>query len=119
MNSVKEPILYFEQPCETDEECLQVRQLTYYPIILDECIQRDGDVVRAQADSACEAINLKINRVGGLTKAKRIRDFCLETGIRMNIEESGGSVIADTEAVHLAQSTPATYLRELGYAMKS
>ena len=54
---------------------------------------------------------MKINRVGGLTKAKRIRDFCVETGIRMNIEETGGSVIADTGAVHLAQATPQTHLR--------
>ncbi|EKV03251.1 enolase superfamily enzyme [Leptolyngbya sp. PCC 7375] len=111
MNAVTESILYFEQPCETYEECLQVRKMTCHPIILDECIQRYGDIVRAQADNACEAIGLKVNRVGGLTKAKRIRDFCVETGIRMNIEETGGSIIADTGAVHLAQSTPATHLR--------
>ncbi len=111
MNAVTEPILYFEQPCETYEECLQLRRVTSHPIILDECIQRYGDIVRAQADGACEAIGLKINRVGGLTKAKRIRDFCVETGIRMNIEECGGSIIADTGAVHLAQSTPETNLR--------
>ncbi|MDJ1183390.1 mandelate racemase/muconate lactonizing enzyme family protein [Roseofilum casamattae] len=111
MNSVKEPILYFEQPCETYEECLQVRKLTNHPIILDECIQAYGHIVRAHADSACEAIGLKIGRVGGLTKAKRIRDFCVETGIRMNIEVTGGSVIGDAGSVHLAQSTPATHLR--------
>ncbi|WP_267872056.1 MULTISPECIES: enolase C-terminal domain-like protein [Moorena] len=68
-------------------------------------------MVRAQGDHACEAIGLKINRVAGLTKAKRIRDFCVETGIRMNIEETGGSVIADTAAVHLAQATPRMFLR--------
>ena len=33
----------------------------------------------------------KINRVGGLTKARRIRDFCLQTGIAMLIMDSGGS----------------------------
>ena len=111
MNAVTDRLFYFEQPCETYEECLQLRKVTSHPIILDECIQRYGDIVRAQADNACEAIGLKINRVGGLTKAKRIRDFCVETGIRMNIEECGGSIIADTGAVHLAQSTPETHLR--------
>ncbi|NES46451.1 MAG: hypothetical protein F6K20_35825 [Moorea sp. SIO2C4] len=35
----------------------------------------------------------------------------METGIRMNIEETGGSVIADTAAVHLAQATPRMFLR--------
>lgn len=111
MNSVTDHISYFEQPCETYEECLQLRQLTSHPIILDECIQGYGDIVRAQGDRACEAIGLKVGRVGGLTKAKRIRDFCVETGMRMNIEETGGSIIADTGAVHLAQATPQTHLR--------
>jgi len=111
MNAVKDYVCYFEEPCETYEESLQVRRLTSHPIILDECIQRYGDIVRANADNACEAIGLKVCRVGGLTKAKRIRDFCMERGIRMNIEETGGSIIADTGAVHLAQATPRMFLR--------
>ncbi|NEQ83077.1 MAG: mandelate racemase/muconate lactonizing enzyme family protein [Moorea sp. SIO2I5] len=111
MNTVTAPILYFEQPCKTYKECLQVRQLTRHPIILDECIQHYNDVVCAHTDKACEAIKLKVGRVGGLSKAKRIRDFCVETGIPMNIAATGGSVIEDTGVVHLAQSTPATHLR--------
>ncbi len=111
MNAVKDYVCYFEEPCETYEESLHVRRFTSHPIILDECIQRYGDIVRASADGACEAIGLKVGRVGGLTKAKRIRDFCMEKGIRMNIEETGGSVIADTGAVHLAQATPRLFLR--------
>lgn len=110
MNAVATPA-YFEQPCETYEECLQLRKLTTHPIILDECIQSYGHIVRARADNACEVIGLKLGRVGGLTKARRIRDFCVETGVRMNVEVNGGSVIGDSAAVHLAQSTPATHLR--------
>ena len=102
---------YFEQPCETYEECLQVRRATTQPIILDEVIVEYADLVRAHSDSACEAIGLKIERVGGLTKARRMRDFCVQSGIRMNIEATGGSVLADTVAVHLAQSTPARHRR--------
>lgn len=102
---------YFEQPCETYEECLQVRRATTQPIILDEVIVEYADIVRAHADRACEAIGLKIERVGGLTRARRIRDFCVQTGIRMNVEATGGSVIADTVAAHLAQSTPKRFLR--------
>lgn len=102
---------YFEQPCETYEECLQVRRATTQPIILDESIVDYTDLIRAHRDGACEAIGLKIERVGGITRAKRMRDFCVQTGIRMNIEATGGSILADTVAVHLAQSTPARYLR--------
>ena len=102
---------YYEQPCETLDECLQVRRMTRQPIALDESIQRFQDAVWAQRHHACEAIGLKLNRVGGLTKARRIRDFCVDMGLRMNIEETGGSVLADTAAVHLAQSTPETHHR--------
>ena len=102
---------YYEQPCESLAECRQVRRLTRQPIILDESIQQFHDVVRAQAEGICEAVGLKVNRVGGLTKARRIRDYCLEMGLRLNIEETGGSVLADSAAVHLAQATPATHLR--------
>jgi L-alanine-DL-glutamate epimerase-like enolase superfamily enzyme len=102
---------YYEQPCETFEECLSVRRATRQPIILDESIHCYQDLVRAQSERACEAIGLKLGRVGGLTKARRLRDFCVAMGLRMNIEDTGGSVIADTAAVHLAQATPATHRR--------
>jgi len=102
---------YFEQPCETYEECLAVRRRTTQPIILDECIHTYGDLIRGHNDGAMEAIGLKLGRVGGLAKARRMRDFCVAMGIRMNIEDTGGSIIADTAAVHLAHSTPETHRR--------
>ena len=111
MNAVNSDIFYFEQPCETYQECLKLRRITSHPIILDECIHNYCDLVQAHTDGACEVIGLKIGRVGGLTKAKRMRDFCLETGLRMTIGETGGSVIASTGAVHLAQTVPSSHLR--------
>lgn len=102
---------YFEQPCETFEENLMVRRRTTQPLLLDESIQTYHDAVHAISAGACEGIGLKINRVGGLTKARRIRDLCVASGLRLNIEETGGSSLADTAAVHLAQATPATHRR--------
>jgi len=111
MNAVRDLPVAFEQPCETYEQNLQLRRLTSQVISLDEGIKTLGDLLRARADGACELINIKLNRVGGLTKARRMRDFCAAMGIRMNIEETGGSVIADTAAVHLAEATPGTHRR--------
>jgi len=102
---------YFEQPCETYEEHLAVRARTDRPLILDESIVTISDIMRAATDRACDAIGLKLNRVGGLTKARRIRDICIAAGIRMNIEETGGTALADTAAVHLARATPARFRR--------
>lgn len=109
INSVNKADIYFEQPCETLDECLAVRRLTQAPMILDECIHSFEDLLRAQREGIAQGINLKIGRVGGLTKAKQMRDFCMNTGLRMNIEETGGTVIAGTAAVHLAVATPLRY----------
>lgn len=49
---------------------------------------------------------MKPNRVGGLTKARQIRDFGVSVGWQMHIEDLGGSALADTAAIHLASSTP-------------
>lgn len=111
MNGTSSVDAYFEQPCESFEENLKVRRATSQPILLDESIKTYEDAFRAVAAGACEGIGLKINRVGGLTKARRIRDLCLAAGLRMNIEETGGSALADTAAVHLAQATPASHRR--------
>lgn len=109
MNSIDNKAVYFEQPCQTLEECMAVRRLTQHPIILDECIHNFQDLLWAQREGVAQAINLKVGRVGGLTKARKMRDFCVATGLRMNIEETGGSVIAGTGAVHLAVATHPRY----------
>lgn len=111
MHQTEEVDAYFEQPCETYEECLAVRRATRQPLILDESLVTYADGLRAVQDRACEAVGLKLNRVGGLTKARRLRDLCAAAGIRMNIEECGGSALADTAAVHLARATPASHRR--------
>lgn len=111
MNSVSGKQVYFEQPCETIEQMRQVRALTSHPIIVDESIQSLEDLSIAYKYNLTQAIGLKIGRVGGLTKARKMRDFCVWHGIQLNIEDTGGSQIADTAAIHLAISTPVPYHR--------
>ena len=53
-----------------------------------------------------DVINLKINRMGGITKSRIIRDLCTSLGIIMTIEDSWGGEIADAAIAHLAHSTP-------------
>ena len=67
------------------------------------------DHIAAHRAGACEGVKVKPNRLGGLTRARQIRDFGIAVGWRMNVEDVGGAVPADTAAVHLAQSTPATH----------
>ena len=93
----------FEQPCPTLEECLIVRERTTLPMILDEVITDVNALLRARP--AIDGINLKIGRVGGLTKAKQLRDLALALGLRVTIEDSWGGDVTSAAVAHLAAST--------------
>lgn len=106
LNSVKARD-WVEQPCETLDQCAHVAHRVANPIMLDECTHTFQDHLDAWKMSACEGVKVKPNRVGGLTRAKQIRDFGISVGWQMHIEDVGGSALADTAALHLASSTPA------------
>ena len=69
-----------------------------------------GMVVRGHSDGAKDAINLKISRVGGLTRARQIRDLCVSLGIALTTEDAGGGDVTNATVAHLAQSTPEKFL---------
>jgi L-alanine-DL-glutamate epimerase-like enolase superfamily enzyme len=98
--------VYIEQPCPTYEECMSIRRRTIRPFILDEVIYDAAALVRAISDDAMDVINLKISKVGGLTKARLMRDLCVASGIPMTIEDTWGGDIVTATIAHLARSTP-------------
>ena len=106
VKAVRDVDLYIEQPCPTYEECLAVRRHTDHPVILDECMDDVRVLVRGHQDSAMDVVNLKISRVGGLTRARQFRDLCVTLGITMTIEDTWGGEIATAAIAHLAHSTP-------------
>ena len=110
VRAVRDLDVYIEQPCPTYEECLAVRRRTDLPFVLDECMEDLSMVVRGHADGAMDAINLKISRVGGLTRARQVRDLCVSLGIALTTEDAGGGDVTNATVAHLAQSTPEKYL---------
>jgi L-alanine-DL-glutamate epimerase-like enolase superfamily enzyme len=104
------PRTFYEQPCASLEECLYVRRLTTLPMILDESITDVHSLLRAWSANGMEAINLKVSKVGGLTKAKRVRDLADELGLRLTIEDTWGGDIVTAAVSHLAGSTSADAL---------
>jgi L-alanine-DL-glutamate epimerase-like enolase superfamily enzyme len=106
VDAVRDVDVYIEQPCMTYEQCLSVRRHTNRPFVLDEVVDGIDMVVRGAADQAMDVINLKISKVGGLTKARQIRDLCVSLGIAMTIEDTWGGDIITAAIAHLAHSTP-------------
>ena len=97
--------VYIEAPCASYEECLVVRRHTMLPVVLDELITGVTPFLRAYHDGAMDVINIKISRVGGLSKAVQLRNLCESLGIVMTIEDSWGGDITTAAIAHLAGST--------------
>jgi cis-L-3-hydroxyproline dehydratase len=109
-DAIRNVDVYIEQPCLSYEECLTVRRHTNRPFVLDEVIDDLAMVLRGVSDHAMDVINLKISKVGGLTKARQIRDLCVSLGIGMTIEDTWGGDIITAAIAHLAHSTPPEFL---------
>ncbi len=108
--SVRDVDVYIEQPCISYEECLGVRRHIDHPFILDECIDSVDSLVRACTDAAADVVNLKISKLGGLSRARQARDLCAATGLGMTIEDTWGGDIVTAAIAHLAHSTPTRHL---------
>ncbi len=100
-----------EQPCRTYEECQQVRRVADQPMKLDECLTGMHMAQRIVADRGAEICCLKISNLGGLSKARRVRDYLIENRIPVVSEDTWGGEIATSAVAHFAASTPADFLQ--------
>ncbi len=111
MNAVADLGVTFEQPGETLDDIAEIRKVTTSPISVDEALVTLQDATRIARDGLADVFGIKLNRVGGLSKARRMRDVAIAHGIQMFVMATGGSVMADTEAAHLSQSIPSEFIR--------
>jgi L-alanine-DL-glutamate epimerase-like enolase superfamily enzyme len=95
-----------EQPCATYEENLAIRQACDRPLVLDETIDGVDALLRALADSLVDGITIKLARVGGLAKARLIRDIATARNLKITIEDTGGAEIDTAAYAGLLLSTP-------------
>lgn len=76
-------LLALEQPFPPDDLVGHARlvRLVDTLVCLDESIGSAGDLETALALAACDAVSLKVGRVGGLVEAGRIHQRCRDQGI--------------------------------------
>jgi L-alanine-DL-glutamate epimerase-like enolase superfamily enzyme len=97
-----------EQPCATYEENLAIRRATDRPFVLDETIDSVDTMLRAVGDGLVDGVTIKLARVGGLTRAKLIRDIAIARNLRITIEDTGGAEIDTAAYSGLMLSVPET-----------
>jgi cis-L-3-hydroxyproline dehydratase len=96
--------VYVEQPCRSTAECRLAMAGSALPLILDESVLALQDLPEVLTAGAV-AVNLKISRLGGLTKAVRLRDAAQDLGLSMCIEDTWGGDITTAAVSHLAAGT--------------
>lgn len=76
-------LMMIEQPLAHDDiiDHATLQSAIQTPICLDESINSLEDTRKAIQLGSCKIINIKIGRVGGLSEAKRIHDYCQVQGI--------------------------------------
>jgi L-alanine-DL-glutamate epimerase-like enolase superfamily enzyme len=95
-----------EQPCSSLEECAALRPHCRWPLVLDESIDSPAALVRAHALGAADGVTIKIARVGGITRARLLRDLAVSLRIHVTVECTGGAEIDTAAIAHLSLSTP-------------
>nr|BAL54805.1 O-succinylbenzoate synthase [uncultured Acetothermia bacterium]BAL59885.1 O-succinylbenzoate synthase [Candidatus Acetothermum autotrophicum] len=76
-------LLMLEQPLDYDDliDHAALQRELQTPICLDESIKTPDDARKALDIGACQIINIKPGRVGGLLNAKKIHDLCFSRGV--------------------------------------
>jgi L-alanine-DL-glutamate epimerase-like enolase superfamily enzyme len=102
--------IFLEQPCKTMVDCAELRRHTGLPMVLDECINSLTDLMIAKFSVGADGVNIKPGRVGGLSKAKVLRDAAQGLGMSVTVDETWGGSLATSHIAHLAASTEADRL---------
>ncbi len=108
---------YLEQPCPTIAELCRIRSVVARPLMADESLRTEADCLELLSAGCADAINLKVVRVGGLTKAARIRDLAHAAGWMILADEPQGADLATAALTHFAATVNPNQLLATAYFM--
>lgn len=94
------PIEYIEQPIAAEDisGMKTIRNLSNIEIMADESCFSLEDAKRLIGEGACDYINIKLLKAGGITSAEEIARECLASGMKISV----GSMMESDEGVRAA-----------------
>ena len=102
--------IMLEQPCKTITECSHVRSATGLAMKLDESAHDIASLIEGHQTGCMDAAALKISKFGGISEMRKARDLCVTLGVKMCIEDTWGSDITTSAALHIGASTNPKYI---------
>lgn len=101
-------IQFCEQPMRSYNDALlpALREKTSIPLMADESCYDHRDAERLAASGACDYINIKFSKSGGIAEALRIQDTAAQNDIPCMIGGMLESRVALSAKVHFAYAAP-------------
>jgi L-alanine-DL-glutamate epimerase-like enolase superfamily enzyme len=96
--------IHLEQPCRTLADCGELRRHTSLPMIADESVCTLADLAQAKR-LGIGGVNLKPQRVGGLTAARLLRDAAQALDMNIECDDTWGGTLVTASVAQLAAST--------------
>lgn len=100
-------------PAEDLEGMAWVRKRSPIPVMADESVHSPADALRAIRLGACDYVNIKLMKAGGLLRAQEIAAICKHAGLPNMIGGMVESNLSATAAVHFALSEANVVFRDL------
>lgn len=97
---------WLEQPCMSLDETLTVARHARKPLVLNEAITSLADLLAAHGSGWLAGVTPKIARLGGVGPTRLLRDVAVQLGLKVTIEDTGGSTIDTAATAHLMCSMP-------------
>lgn len=94
--------LVVEQPCNTLDAILAIKDRLHHPVFLDESTESLSIVLSAVAKRQCDGFGMKITRVGGIRPMSLVRDMCHIRSMPHTCDDAWGGDILAAACVHVA-----------------
>lgn len=110
-----ENVEFFEQPLPKRmlKETAELRRRTGIKIMLDEGVRDAGGALEAVWLDACDYVNIKLMKCGGISEALRIAGVCEAAGLKCMVGCYSESSIGIAAGVHFALSSVTVHLADL------
>lgn len=101
LNKLKEfNVAAVEQPVHSSDlgGLRKIREIIGIPVIVDESMCTLSDAALLIDSGACDMLNIKISKCGGLLKSKNIAEYALSKGVSFQL----GTHVGETDVLHRA-----------------
>ena len=106
ISSFNDPRIVWEEACSTYDENTEVARRTGQPVMVDQCVKEASLARKAVDDQLVSSLCIKPAFLGGLTVARKIRDYCVSNDMKMRIDGPWCGDIATAAILHLALGAP-------------